>query len=428
MLTLLARFFKREGDFSFWRNIILIAVISGMAHAGLLAIINNAAHGTEDKELNYFYLFIYIIVFIIFFVSKKISMVKTTSEIERIARDLRARIFDKIQKSELLTIESIEKSTIFTKFTRDGAIITQSSNMLVSAVQSTIMLFFAFIYILIISPLIFYVIIFSIIFTIIMYSYFIKELNRDITIGNIEEEKFFNSLNSILMGFKELKMNYKKSEDISKKQNIVLNNLLRLRVNLSNKIATSMLFTEMFSYLLLGIIIFVVAPLVSGDSIAIIQITAILLFVMGPIESIISIAPMGMKTISSIQSLFELEDMLDNKKYINDMTDDSIIKRFNNLKEIKLSNINFYYRGENMKKTFGISSINLTIKRGNIIFIIGGNGSGKSTLLKTLLGIYPSEKGLISIDGENINIYNQQVYKDMFSIILTDFYLIDSMN
>jgi len=49
-----------------------------------------------------------------------------------------------------------------------------------------------------------------------------------------------------------------------------------------------------------------------------------------------------------------------------------------------------------------LTNINLTIKQGETIAIVGENGSGKSTLAKVLLGLYPVEKGEVCILGEKI--------------------------
>lgn len=46
-----------------------------------------------------------------------------------------------------------------------------------------------------------------------------------------------------------------------------------------------------------------------------------------------------------------------------------------------------------------LDGINIEIKKGEFVGIVGRNGSGKSTLLKTLAGIYYPEKGNIVIDG-----------------------------
>lgn len=49
-----------------------------------------------------------------------------------------------------------------------------------------------------------------------------------------------------------------------------------------------------------------------------------------------------------------------------------------------------------------LNGINLEVKKGEFLGIVGRNGSGKSTLLKTLAGIYYPEKGEIIINGNLI--------------------------
>jgi ABC-2 type transport system ATP-binding protein len=46
-----------------------------------------------------------------------------------------------------------------------------------------------------------------------------------------------------------------------------------------------------------------------------------------------------------------------------------------------------------------LKGLNIEIKKGEFVGIVGRNGSGKSTLLKTLAGIYYPEKGEIVVDG-----------------------------
>ncbi len=47
-----------------------------------------------------------------------------------------------------------------------------------------------------------------------------------------------------------------------------------------------------------------------------------------------------------------------------------------------------------------LEDINLEIYKGEVIGIIGRNGSGKSTLLRVISGIYPADKGSVSVAGE----------------------------
>lgn len=50
--------------------------------------------------------------------------------------------------------------------------------------------------------------------------------------------------------------------------------------------------------------------------------------------------------------------------------------------------------------TVGLSDINISINKGEIVGVIGRNGSGKSTLLKAMAGIYKPDIGWVGIDGD----------------------------
>lgn len=58
---------------------------------------------------------------------------------------------------------------------------------------------------------------------------------------------------------------------------------------------------------------------------------------------------------------------------------------------LELRNVTFAYQDN----AFSVGPINLTIKRGELLFLIGGNGSGKSTLAMLLTGLYQPQSGEI---------------------------------
>jgi len=61
-------------------------------------------------------------------------------------------------------------------------------------------------------------------------------------------------------------------------------------------------------------------------------------------------------------------------------------------------------------KRFGgvhaLKDVNLELRRGEIMGIVGDNGAGKSTLMKILSGAYQADEGEIFIDGQKANIQN----------------------
>ena len=82
---------------------------------------------------------------------------------------------------------------------------------------------------------------------------------------------------------------------------------------------------------------------------------------------------------------------------------------------IKVEHVNFAY--PNMDKNI-LEDINLQVKRGEHIAIVGANGSGKTTLVKLLVGLYEPTKGNIQICGKDGKPISKESRWDMFSIVM----------
>ena len=65
----------------------------------------------------------------------------------------------------------------------------------------------------------------------------------------------------------------------------------------------------------------------------------------------------------------------------------------------------------------------MTIRTGELVFIIGGNGSGKSTFEKVLTGLYLPQQGEVRLNGEAITPATQDWYRQHFAAVFSDFYL-----
>ncbi len=60
-----------------------------------------------------------------------------------------------------------------------------------------------------------------------------------------------------------------------------------------------------------------------------------------------------------------------------------------------------------MSKSFGrnrvLDHINLDVKKGTVMGLMGENGAGKSTMMKCLFGTYQKDEGNIYLDGKEVN-------------------------
>ncbi|MGP7819647.1 ABC transporter ATP-binding protein [Niallia sp. 01092] len=87
---------------------------------------------------------------------------------------------------------------------------------------------------------------------------------------------------------------------------------------------------------------------------------------------------------------------------------------------------------KNKKTTYPVlKNINLEIKKGEIVTIIGRSGSGKSTLLNLISGFMQANEGEIWIDNQKVNEFNEASFADFrlthIGFIFQSFQLIPSM-
>lgn len=92
-------------------------------------------------------------------------------------------------------------------------------------------------------------------------------------------------------------------------------------------------------------------------------------------------------------------------------------------RELRLSNVQYRYPGQSDEFAFQLGPIDLHVRRGELIFIVGGNGSGKSTLAKLLTGLYQPSEGTVALNGVTLDVSNSEWHREHFAAIFADFYL-----
>jgi|TARA_B100000700_G_scaffold22521_2_gene21853 putative ATP-binding cassette transporter len=89
---------------------------------------------------------------------------------------------------------------------------------------------------------------------------------------------------------------------------------------------------------------------------------------------------------------------------------------------LTLRGVSFTYTGSDALPGFRVGPLDLTLRRGELVFLIGGNGSGKSTLAKLLTGLYQPQEGELLLDHKPLNDALIPAYRQRFSAVFTDFH------
>jgi len=133
-----------------------------------------------------------------------------------------------------------------------------------------------------------------------------------------------------------------------------------------------------------------------------------------PMVQTSNIANIIQSTIACAERVFEI---LDEEEEIADSSDAVVID--NPKGEVSFKNVAFRYK-EDVPL---IDNMNLDVKQGSTIAIVGPTGAGKTTLVNLLMRFYEINAGEISIDGTNIVNIKRSELRKMFGMVLQDTWL-----
>lgn len=85
----------------------------------------------------------------------------------------------------------------------------------------------------------------------------------------------------------------------------------------------------------------------------------------------------------------------------------------------------YFHEAEN--SFFALGPVDLTLRAGEIVFLVGGNGSGKTTLAKLIAGLYPPLSGHLRHNGQAADATQLADYRGLFSAVFSDFHLFDTL-
>lgn len=124
---------------------------------------------------------------------------------------------------------------------------------------------------------------------------------------------------------------------------------------------------------------------------------------------------------SSLSKFYEHSLYIDNLKEVLDYkneikwNDEAVIDE---IKSISINNLCFAYNENKV-----LQSVNISVKKGEKISIVGINGAGKSTIIKLLLRLYEAQSGEININDKSIKDISKEDLRNHIGLVFQDFQL-----
>ena len=402
------------------KRILILASISGIANSLLLVILNEAATVLQNGEMELQLFAQYFLTFLLFIFAQRTAQKEAVTAVEYALQNVRVRLANKVRQADLRTVESLGDIGSYSSLTQGANTIAQSVMYMITGVESLMVLIFANLYLLWLSPSSFMVAIVLIIITITLLVRHYQKTFDELSEASQKEGQFFAQFTSMLSGFKQLKMSRKESDEMFNHVETVATETSRLKSRSNVRLLEDILLTNVTFYLLLMLVVFVLPTFITAHEENLFQVIATILFMMEPVYSISSALPNVSKTNVAISGLYRLESHLDSQSIVPNTA-----SRVNadDVESIQLNQVIFRYKNVKKKALFQTGPLNLTINKGEVTFITGGNGSGKSTLLKLLTGLYPLDQGNIELNTQQLAAEDFQNYRELFSVVFNDFHL-----
>ena len=421
----LYRLFLRDTDI-FTPHFVRLAILSGLANAGVLAIVNMAVQSSSEGAASQLRsLILFCVTLAIYAYSQKRLMVDTCERVEVLISELRRRLLEAVRNSELLEIERIGKAEIFGNLSRETQVLSQAMPNIIVAVQSSILLLAAMIYLFFLSKLAF-ILLAS--FTAIGAAFHLaraKQASTHILEAARTDDTLIEGFSDVIDGFREVKLNQAKSDQLGDTVRLVSRRSARSRILVHTLNAHDFVLSQLTFFALTGLMVFVVPAFGEVDTKTITMTTTATLFMLGPVGALVGNFPMFNNANAAARQICELED-----KLLSGSAPRTLIgplDTFDGFNEIRLEQQAFSYPAADGEQAFSVGPNSLTIKRGTCIFITGGNGSGKTTFVNLLLTLIPSTGGQIVVDGVAVNDGNVAAYRNLFSAIFSDNHLFKTL-
>ncbi|USE77185.1 cyclic peptide export ABC transporter [Cupriavidus gilardii] len=176
-------------------------------------------------------------------------------------------------------------------------------------------------------------------------------------------------------------------------------------------------------FAVIGIILFVVQRPLGADAAVASGYTLVFLYMMAPLEGLLNSLPQLNLARIAYQRIADTTGPLAVEPSLPDAAGER-----QPFVELELRGVTHRYFRDGEDGAFTLGPIDLSLRAGEVVFLVGGNGSGKTTLAKLLVGLYAPERGSVLLNGEPIaDAADHERHRQQCTAVFSDFHLFDSL-
>lgn len=399
----------------------LLGIVSGGCSVGLIALVNTTlSQGAMPPAIALFAGLV-----LLALISGSLAQFLLIDLAQDSVYQLRLRLSQRILAAPLRQLEQLGPSQLLAVLTKDVQSISDTVFVIPYICVDIAVISGCALYLGWLSGWVFVATIIFMAAAIVFVQFLINAAYRYLRQARQEVDRLFQHFRSITDGIKELKLHSTRRQRFFDEDLEVTAAASRYYQKRAFKIAA--LATgggQLLFFLLIGLLLFGVPQVVPTAQSVLPAYILTLTYMLGPLENLVQRLPTLANASVSIQKVNEMGLTL-----AENAETDTVVRQTSNVdwKILELKSVIHSYQGEEANHRFSMGPISLTLRAGEVVFIVGGNGSGKSTLAKLITGLYTPESGELQLDGMPIVDANREWYRQYFSAIYSDFYLFERL-
>ncbi|MBR2614287.1 MAG: ABC transporter ATP-binding protein [Clostridia bacterium] len=331
------------------------------------------------------------------------------------AKNLRKDMYDNIQTFSFSNIDKFSTSSLMTRLTTDITNVQMAFMMIIRvAVRSPLMLIFSIVMSFAIHPTL--PAMFAVTIPILGFGIFFIIRKVMPIFRNLfkKYDKLNNSIQENVRGMRVVKAYVREDYEINKMTEVSTN--LQKEFTKAERILA---FNEPLMQFCLNISLIMIALfgsmiILSGSSnLNVIGLTSMLTYSLQILMSLQMLSMIFVMLTLSVESARRIVEVINEKSDLSN-PENPIYKVEDG--SIKFDNVSFKY--SSIAEKFALSNINLDIKSGQTIGILGGTGSSKTTLVNLISRLYDVTEGNLYVGGVNVKDYDMEVLRDNVAVVL----------
>lgn len=419
----------------FWGILALCAVfgtLGGFSVTGLLAVVNRGLHAGPDQQYGLLLAFAGLCLLVL--IGSIVSDVGTNTVGQKVIATLRKSLAAKILAAPIDQLERYRAHRLIPVLTHDVDTISDFAFFFSSFAVAVTVTLGCLLYLAILSWPIFLITAAAIVIGTAVQAYARTRGVAGFAAARDAEDELQKSYRAIAEGAKELRINRPRRMRVFARQlQGTADQIAATQVRSINIFVTARAFGTALFFVVIGLTL-ALRTLVWPDSDPAVTsgFVLVLLFMRGPVEQIVSVLPslgraqVALRRIADLSDQFSTPEphLLLDPTRADEAQGGAIADGF---RSIELCGATYAFPAAGDGTPFALGPIDLTIRRGEIVFIVGENGCGKTTLVKLLLGLYAPQGGQLLLNGAPVTPEGRDDYRQHFTTVFTDYYLFEDL-